>query len=248
MLAALRRERRHPLGGFYESGPGDELLLSNPHMHLLEAALAWLGADPRPLWRELAQELAELCVSRFADPKTSAITEYFGTDWTPKSGERGRVIEPGHQFEWAWLLTSWRGFGGAIDLSFIRGLYEVGDRQGLDSAHKLAVNKLWIGGEVKDGGARLWAQCERLKAALAMARLWPQEWATHEASAFDAWRAMQLFVYPENPGLFRDKRRADGSFADESALASSLYHIVCALSKLFRYIDDAQQNASLVSR
>ena len=81
-----------------------------------------------------------------------------------------------------------------------------------------------------------------------MARLWPQEREIHEASAGGAWRGMQAFIYPENPGLFRDKRRADGSFADESALASSLYHIVCALSELFRYIEDSQQNGSLVSR
>ena len=61
ILAALRRERAHPLGGFFEAIPGRAPLLSNPHMHLFEAALAWLDVAPTKEWRELAQEIGVLC-------------------------------------------------------------------------------------------------------------------------------------------------------------------------------------------
>ena len=57
--------------------------------------------------------------------------------------------------------------------SVIRGLYETADRHGLDRARSLALGELWIEGGVKDAGARMWPQTERMKAALAMARLWP---------------------------------------------------------------------------
>jgi mannose-6-phosphate isomerase len=248
LLDALRRDRAHPAGGFYESGPDDELLLANPHMHLFEAALAWTLFHPQPPWRSFAQELGELCLARFIDPASGAVREYFEADWSAKRGERGRIIEPGHQFEWAWLLDGWRRAGGAVELSVIRRLYEIADGGGLDRAQGLALNELWIDGGVKDAGSRLWAQTERMKAALVMARLWPKEREIHEASAADAWRGVKTFIAPENPGLFRDKRRPDGGFADEEALASSLYHVTCALSELLRYVEDDRQNRPAISR
>ena len=50
---------------------------------------------------------------------------------------------------------------------------------------------------------------------------------------------MQHFIDSKDPGLFRDKRRPDGSFAPEGALASSLYHIVGAVCELVRYAETA---------
>jgi mannose/cellobiose epimerase-like protein (N-acyl-D-glucosamine 2-epimerase family) len=240
VLSALRRERKHPLGGFYETAPGDGPLLANPHMHLFEAALAWLNVEPQPIWRELAQDISDLCNSRFIDPESSALREYFEKDWTPRTGEAGRIIEPGHQFEWAWLLARWRRLGGAVDPSVIRGLYETADRHGLDRTQSLTLGELWIEGGVKDAGARMWPQTERMKASLAMARMFPRDREIHEEAAIDAWRGMQLFVVPETPALFRDKCREDGVFVDESALASSLYHIICAISELIGYVKSDQ--------
>jgi mannose-6-phosphate isomerase len=57
ILAALRRERAHPVGGVFKAIPGRATLLSNPHMHLFEAALAWLEVAPTSEWRGLAQEI-----------------------------------------------------------------------------------------------------------------------------------------------------------------------------------------------
>ena len=235
ILAALRRERAHPLGGFLEAIPGRAPLLSNPHMHLFEAALAWLDVAPTKEWRELAQEIGVLCQTRFIDSATGALREYFQDEWAPSIGEDGQIIEPGHQFEWAWLLARWRDHGGDVDLSVIRGLYAAADANGVDRTRSLALGELWMDGSVKDAGARMWPQTERMKAALAMARLWPEEQARFEADAVDAWAGVQRFIFPENRGLFRDKMKADGAFIAEGALASSLFHIVCAISELVRY-------------
>ena len=84
---------------------------------------------------------------------------------------------------------------------------------------------------------RMWPQTERMKAALAMARLSADAREIYEEAAMDAWRGIQLFIAPDAPGLFRDKRREDGSFVDEGALASSLYHIMGAISELVRYVN-----------
>jgi mannose/cellobiose epimerase-like protein (N-acyl-D-glucosamine 2-epimerase family) len=38
----------------------------------------------------------------------------------------------------------------------------------------------------------------------------------------------------ETPGLWRDKQGPDGAFVEEPASASSLYHIIAAVSELQR--------------
>jgi mannose/cellobiose epimerase-like protein (N-acyl-D-glucosamine 2-epimerase family) len=235
LLAALRRDRAHPLGGFEERTAGPAPLLANPHMHFFEAALAWLDVAPLPVWRDLADEIARLCQNRFIDPRSGALREYFEADWTPCAGDMGRIVEPGHQFEWAWLLLRWHGHGGDVDLAVPRRLYEFAARHGLDPRQSLTISETLDDGTVRDAGARLWPQAERLKAAIAFGRLYPEERARFEADAKDAWRGLQIFLDEKTPGLFRDKRATDGSFAAEGALASSLYHIVGGVSELVRY-------------
>ena len=116
VLAALRRERMHPLGGFYEAAPCDDLLLANPHMHLFEAALAWLDIDPQPVWRELAQEIADLCVFRFIDPADRRCSSISG-----RIGRRKREREDGssNRATSSNGLGSWRdGASMAVPLMF----------------------------------------------------------------------------------------------------------------------------------
>ena len=50
--------------------------------------------------------------------------------------------------------------------------------------------------------------------------------------------AEALLKYLDTPvrGLWRDKLRADGTFVDEAAPASSFYHIVCAILELDRAV------------
>ena len=235
LLAALRRDRAHALGGFEERTAGRAPLLANPYMHFFEAALAWLDVAPEPIWRDFADEIARLCLSRFVEPRSGALREYFDAGWTPRAGEDGLIAEPGHQFEWAWLLARWRAQGGDVDLSVIRALYEFADGFGLDAEQSLAISETLLDGGVKDASARLWPQTERMKAAIALARLYPEEHPRFEDAVEDAWRGLQHFICAETPGLFRDKRRPDGSFAAEGALASSLYHIVAAVSELIHY-------------
>ena len=47
-----------------------------------------------------------------------------------------------------------------------------------------------------------------------------------------ALRALSAYLQTPVQGLWRDKRRPDGSFVDEPAPASSLYHLVVAILEL----------------
>ncbi len=225
----LRLLSRHDAGGFVENAP--LAFQSNPHMHLLEAALAWAEVDAAGPWNGLADGIVALCLARFIDPERRALREFFDARWQPAAGPEGGIVEPGHQFEWAWLLERWarlRGDGAAAAAA--RDLYRVG-AQGVDPARGVAVDRLSDAPAVTQ--ARLWPQTERLKAALILSETADAgERAGYLADALAA--AQALWRYLETPlaGLWRDKMLPDGSFVDEPAPASSLYHIACSIASL----------------
>lgn len=214
---------RWPDGGF-EEPPAAYPRQSNPHMHLFEAALAWEEVDAAGPWSALADELAALAQSRFIDG-AGAIHEYFQDGWRFADGVAGRIIEPGHQFEWAWLLKRWAerrndDAGRAAAL----GLYHAGKR-GIDPRRGVATQQLLDDGSIHDDVARLWPQTERIKAALIFEE--PQE-------AIAAVSGLKLYLNRNIPGLWWDKLNPDGTWVQEPAPASSFYHIVCALAELRR--------------
>lgn len=211
---------RHPAGGYREVG--ERPFQANAQMHLLEAALAWEEVMDVPAWRRLADEIAGLALSRFIDPATGVLREFFDADWKAVEGEAG-LVEPGHQFEWAWLLERWgarrcdpRGRAASSRL------YQVG-RRGVDPAREVAVNALWDDLSVRDGAARLWPQTEWLKAALIFGE---------EADAISAARGLARYLQTPTRGLWRDKQEADGGFVDEPAPATSFYHLLGAVQAL----------------
>lgn len=230
---------RHPEAGFREANPDRVPLCSNPHMHLFEACLAWEETSDDPAWSDLADELAELALTRFIDPVTGGLREFFALDWSPMPGDKGKVIEPGHQFEWAWLLARWgnnRGDAGALIAA--RRLYDIGWTYGIDESRGVAFMSLNDDFTVRDPIARLWGQTEWIKAAVALAQISTGvERSSYLADVPDAVLALQTFFQDVPDGLWRDKLSPDGTFIQEPAPASSLYHIVCAIAELHAFAE-----------
>lgn len=216
---ALEALRHH--GGLFREA-GDRPFQANGHMHLLEAALAWgdLGAAG---WGGLADEIAEAALDRFIDPDGGFLREFFDAGWRPAAGEDGRLVEPGHQFEWAWLLERWARSRGRADAArAARRLYAVG-LGGVDGARGVAVNALRDDLTLRDGAARLWPQTEWLKAAVIFG---------DEANLLRAANGLVGYLRTPTAGLWFDQMEADGRFVHEPARATSLYHIVCACREL----------------
>ncbi|HEV7260496.1 MAG TPA: AGE family epimerase/isomerase [Bosea sp. (in: a-proteobacteria)] len=231
IAATLQATMRHAAGGFREEN--ETPFQSNAHMHLLEACLAWIEADGAALWRQLAAELVELALTRFIDAGSGALRECFTADWTPHPGDKGRIVEPGHQFEWAWLLERWARLSGDMRASAAaERLNDVGEI-GVDADRKVALDALNDDFSRRTDRARLWPQTERLKAALILAeRAQGERRAELLASAEDACAALWRYLQTPIPGLWYDKHSGDGAFAEEPAPASSLYHIVAAIRQL----------------
>lgn len=226
---------KHPVAGFEESSPRTLPLKANPHMHMLEASLAWSAvSDPDGGWAALADEIVELCLSRFLSPETGALGEFFDGDWTRIDGQGLDVVEPGHQSEWAWLLIRWGLSRGRPDaIAAARRLIEIAEGPGV-SDQDLAVNELSPALEVRDSRHRLWPQTERTKAAVALG------WLAGDAD--EAGRAeqavevavsglMRFFDHPVH-GAWWEHLGPDGAPAMEPTRASSLYHITCAVVEM----------------
>ena len=214
---------RHPAGGYREHG--DQPFQSVPHLHLLEAALAWLEAGGGGGWEGLAAEIVDLALDRLMDPDGGFIRGAYREDWSPTPDDGGGPIEPGQQFEWAWLLARWaRLTGGSRAEAAARRLFAVG-RRGVDPARDVTVDALNPDLSLRSSGARLWPQAERLKAALILGE---------DAEALAAARSLWRYLDTETPGVWRDKLTAEGAFIDEPAPATSLYHIVAAVDQLAR--------------
>jgi mannose-6-phosphate isomerase len=201
---------------------------SNPHMHMLEACLAWAEIGSDPGWDVWAQRVAELALKRFIRPGTGALGEVFAADWQPAPGTAGRIVEPGHQFEWAWLLMrAARGRAGPLRNAALK-LLDVGEHAGVHGG--VAVNSLLDDLTVHDPNARLWPQTERLKAGLFAGQLTgePRYWSMAAAAA------ASLLPYLQTPvrGLWLDIRQPDGRIIDAPAPASSFYHLVGAILAL----------------
>jgi mannose/cellobiose epimerase-like protein (N-acyl-D-glucosamine 2-epimerase family) len=231
---AIEAAFRAPRGGFRSGDPANDVRESNPHMHLLEACLAWAELSADAGWSRWADEIAELALERFIDPESGALTEFFTPDWTPAPGVAGRRVEPGHQFEWAWLLLRWdtrkhpHGARRSDAHWAALRLIEVGEQFGVRQG--FAINALLNDLTVYDADARLWPQTERIKAGVLAAKVTGR--SSYLSAAASAARTLLAFFETPVPGLWLDRRRANGEWIIEPSPASSFYHIVGAIRAL----------------
>jgi mannose-6-phosphate isomerase len=225
--AVYRHLKRADAG--FESGLQPGIPLSaNAHMHLFEASLAWLATSDDPEWHTLANEIGELALSRLIDSSSGVVREHFTTDWLPMPGPAGHLIEPGHHFEWAWLLLRWARSGRAEARAVALRLIDIGEQHGLRNG--VAVNSLLDDFSVHAGSARLWPQTERLKvAAFAAGMTGETRYWTMASAAADA---LCGYFRPDVPGSWYDQRTSAGRLVEEPAPASTFYHIVAAIKEL----------------
>jgi mannose/cellobiose epimerase-like protein (N-acyl-D-glucosamine 2-epimerase family) len=215
-------------GAFYSDLELRDRRESNPHMHLLEACLAWAEISSDPSWLAWVRRLVELAVTHFIRDDCGAIGESFTDDWKPAPGNAGRIIEPGHQFEWAWLLLRSEHIYYAPLRQTALQLLNFGEQFGVHRG--VAVNQLRDDTTVADADARFWPQTERLKASLLAASLTQKTrywWNAHAA-------ALSLLPYMKTavPGLWFDLQRPSGDFTGAAVPASTFYHLVVAIEVL----------------
>ncbi|XBQ16886.1 MAG: AGE family epimerase/isomerase [Oceanicaulis sp.] len=213
-------------GGWWDTDARTGPRRSNPHMHLLEAALSLHRATGETSALDLALDIVELFETRFFDPRTGALTEYFEPDWTRAPGPAGRLSEPGHCYEWAVLLGFFEEAQGRDLISWRRRLIDFADRVGRD-ARGFAYDAVDLSANVLKPTRRLWPQLEMFRARLFHPETAPPGEA--ERVLETVW-SEYLAAGPE--GGWMDAFDAEGRPAASHVPASMLYHILTAFSPL----------------
>jgi len=238
-------------GGFREhvapGAPAGDIPLprrQNPHMHLLEALLALYEATGDPAWRARAERVLALFRDRFFDAATGTLAEYFERDWRPASAPDGPVREPGHHFEWVWLLLQYRRLTGDDSvLAPAERLYRFAMAHGFDRAPVAAtgiatappaavLDRVDQAGAVLADTKRLWPQTEAVKAWAARHELLGDP----DAPAHAAGHLALLFRHylDAGGGIWREWLSRDGQTISQYVPTTSLYHVVLCMAEAMR--------------
>lgn len=235
---ALRRHMRHADGWFIPVAgehwpPLETALRQNPHMHLFEAYVALYGATCDPRWKRQAGEIADLLAHTLAEPSTGAIREFFDGDGKPVPGAR-QIAEPGHHFEWYWLLGELErlapDFRCPIDKEAMR---RWAAQVGIDANGGVVASVDAGTGAVIDDRKRLWPMTELIKAQSCFARGRPGDVAARADLGASLRHMLDRHLQPVgwHEYLARDLSPIAGPLP-----SSSGYHLLLALLEVDRLL------------
>lgn len=229
-LAFIEAEFADPgHGGFFDRSPRGQWRRSNPHMHLLEAALAMHRATGETRFTDLAQHIVELFETCFFDPRSGALTETFGPDWSRAPGAPGNLVEPGHCYEWAVLLGFFEEEAGRDLISWRRRLIGFADRVGRDG-EGFALDGVDRDANIVSGNRRLWPQLEMFRA-----RLFHPETAPPGEASRVLDRILATYLAGGPRGGWIDAFDAEGRPTAKAIPGSMLYHMLTAFDPLFGF-------------
>ena len=221
-------------GGYVDAlPPSDGLRRQNPHMHMFEALLALWSCSGEERYLARAGEIFGLFTSHFFRPDSGILAEYFNAALEPAEGIAGTIAEPGHHYEWIWLLRRFERASGRAVRPYVDALFAHADRYGYDSAG-LIVDEVLSDGSQRTRSRRTWPVTEAIKANLAEAALGRQD--AEGKAAMLAMRLQKFFLTPGFPGGWIDRLDENGTPATDFMPASTLYHVACAIDELERFV------------
>lgn len=228
VAAFLDRELASAYGGWAEDDQGTLPRRQNPHMHLFEGFTALYAATGQKQWLDKAAKVLELMRSVFFDPGRGILREFFDSEMNFLT-ERS-AIEPGHMFEWVWLLKKYQRHSQADISALRRTLFSRGAELGEDpDFYGFIGNEISTSAKLGRTDKRLWPQTEYIKACLAQAQ---------DGDAKAGRRAVQLIndlfkTYLDTPttGLWVDEYDKTGAAIAPHVPASILYHMFEAVAE-----------------
>ena len=200
-------------GGLFDALPAPAEKRQNPHMHLLEAYLLLARAAPGRGYEERAGALVALFHRHFL--RDGVLFEFFRPDWSASRA----MWEPGHHFEWVWLLGEYGALTGEMMGAEMEALYRSARQQGI-AADSLLIDELSPEGVVLKPSHRIWPHSEAIKAAVMRK---DPGFADDMAVAL-----MRHFLDRPFAGGWTDHLSADGTALVNYVPASTLYHLVLA--------------------
>jgi mannose-6-phosphate isomerase len=192
--------------------------VQNPLMHLTEAWLAAREATRDSAFDSALRKLAEAIERTFVHTPTGCIAEL------PFGVEDNR-LEPGHQFEWFWLV---RQAGELLEDSGLAGTlsraFGFAQQHGVDPLTGGVCASLDESGRVKDATQRIWAQSEYLRALATR-----DDVAAHALLPVQIERFNRRFLHAQ--GWFECKTSA-GDISRADMPSTTPYHLATAYAAL----------------
>lgn len=231
IIAHVDHDMVDPLHGGVSDLAGDHIASKrqNPQMHLLEAYLALEQAAPGRGYLEHANALVTLFYDKMVDVQNGVLLEYFSSEWnTHSEPTMAAVFEPGHHYEWIWLLDRHEQAAGADHGAWRETLYQAATRYG-HASNGLIVDEVHANGEITKPSHRLWPHTEAIKAAAVRHR-------AGDPGAYEFANRMASLVadhFLDGPfvGGWTDQITQAGASKVEYVPASSLYHLFLAASE-----------------
>ena len=231
-LSFLDEAVASPCGGYLDAIPRPDLIRrQNPHMHLFEGFIALFQATRNAKYLARGAEIFGVFSSRFFRPDHGWICEYLTEDLVPLPGQRGRICEPGHHYEWIWLLRQFERASGRSVASYCTALYDHADRYGWDK-EGFIVDEVESTGAVLKGSRRSWPHTEALKANIVegeAGRPGCDSKAAHCVS-----RLMDTYMGRPISGGWIDHVDESGQPIVAMMPASTLYHVFCGTAEAVR--------------
>jgi mannose-6-phosphate isomerase len=218
-------------GGFHSAAEEDwkiipDIRRQNPHMHLLEGFIALFEATGSARYRKHAEQIIELFSERLFDRTTSTVGEFFDARWQP-AVDSGHKVEPGHHFEWYWLLRRFEKIIGPLpEAGIADSVFSWATRHGIDHALGGVFDQNNRSGEILVATKRFWPIAEAIKAHALR--------ATEHAHAQTALHGLIKYLlehYQDSNGLLVEHLDHEGRAIITDLYASSQYHLLFAYSE-----------------
>jgi mannose/cellobiose epimerase-like protein (N-acyl-D-glucosamine 2-epimerase family) len=223
-LAFLDEELLCRDGSYREGQPPSLPRRQNPHMHLFEAMLALHETLAYPGALERAGKLRSMFMNRFLRP-VPVLIEFFDDDWAPAPGKAGRIVEPGHQAEWCWLLRRYERAAGLPPDALPSALIDAAEATA-DPATGFLIDEAFSDGTPSRRSRRLWPQTEWAKAWLSEQRIGRKGAQAKATHALD--QLTTHYLGRPLPGGWIDQMDENGRPMVEGIPASTLYHVFAA--------------------
>ncbi|QNT77807.1 AGE family epimerase/isomerase [Entomobacter blattae] len=228
-------------GGFENTFPvGKESRQQNPHMHLLEAALALYEVTKNPVDLFFAEDLIDLFKMYLFNKKNHTLGEFFEKNWQP-CRQQGHLVEPGHHYEWIWLLSEYSRLTRYSMLPYIERLYTFNSKFAIHPETGLIYDSVDNVGHVKKASSRLWVQTEALRAETAVYAFssFPRDKVQHHIIQLVKALLFRYFHPQYCPaGMWADQLDEHHNPVGDKIPASSFYHIIAGYCELHKLMKD----------
>ncbi len=226
--------------------PLQQMRRQNPHMHLLEACLFAHEIFSDAAYEKMADELHWLFQTYFFDSAQCALYEFLTHDLKPDP-DKGGHLEPGHYFEWVWLLKKHAALKGDASLHdpVCHKLLGWANKYGWDDTHGGIFDTVGLDGRVINGTKRIWPFCESLKANALMLNTAPDRQAIKDriSAMVDVFESK----YMQERGFWTEWLNRDLSPAADYMPGTTPYHVYFGIMETWDVIEGRGESKSLVS-